>query len=92
MALKQFHLKASSFGAHCDHKTEFLSLPPFLCPRLKKAICKMFIPFYYYRKKSGRAVSGAEKDLNLALIGYCVRGYLLESLELSDLGFVQFIV
>ena len=31
------------------------------------------MPFYYYRNSKclGRAVSGAGKDLNLALIGYC---------------------
>ena len=34
--------------AKCWHKTEFLSLPPFLCPRLKEALCKMFMPFIYY--------------------------------------------
>ena len=46
----------------------------------KKALCKMSIPFYYYRSSKclGRAVSGAEKDLNLALIGYC--GYFHLSL------------
>ena len=43
--------------AKCRHKTEFLSLPPFLCPRLKEALCKMFMSFIYYRniKCLGRA-------------------------------------
>ena len=40
----------------------------------------MFMPFYYYQngKCLGRAVRGAEKDLNLALIGHC--GYFHFSL------------
>ena len=35
--------------------------------------CKMFMPFYYYRNSKclRKAASRAEKDLNLALIGYC---------------------
>ena len=33
----------------------------------------MFMPFYHYRSSEclEKAVSVAEKDLNLALIGYC---------------------
>ena len=50
----------------------------------------MFMPFIYYRntlcsKCLGRAVSGAEKDLNLALIGYC--GYFHFSLWQLELLF-----
>ena len=58
---------------------KFLSILSY-CPRLKKALCEMFMPFYYYQNSKclGRAVRGAEKDLNLALIGYC--GYFHFSL------------
>ena len=58
---------------------KFLSILSY-CPRLKKELCKMFVPFYYYQNSKclGRAVRGAEKDLNLALIGYC--GYFHFSL------------
>ena len=48
----------------------------------------MFMPFYYYQNSKclGRAVSGAEKDLNLALIGYC--GYFHSSLYSLIYSFV----
>ena len=38
----------------------------------RKALRKMFLLFYYYQNSKclGRAVSGAEKDLNLAFIRY----------------------
>ena len=47
----------------------------------------MFMPFIYYRNSKclERAVSGAEKDLNLALIGYC--GYFHFSLWQLELLF-----
>ena len=47
----------------------------------------MFMWFYYYRNSKclGRAVSGAEKDLNLALIGHC--GYFHFSLWQLELLF-----
>ena len=46
------------------------------------------MPFYYYRnsKFPGRAVSGEEKDLKLALIGYC--GYFHSSLYSLSYSFV----
>ena len=46
------------------------------------------MPFYYYRNSKclGKAVSGAEKDLNLALIGYC--GYFHSSLYSLSYSFV----
>ena len=45
------------------------------------------MPFYYYRNSKclGRVVSGVEKDLNLALIGYC--GYFHFSLWQLELLF-----
>ena len=46
----------------------------------------MFMPFYHYRSSEclEKAVSVAEKDLNLALIGYC--GYFHFSSWYSFVG------